>query len=90
MVSKLDSDSSDVMVFDSMYTSVDNGTQTVIQNLFALSVQSEIKTVPMQKQRGVDDCGLFAIATAIVLAFDVDPAELTFQQDAMRTCVEVL
>ena len=90
VVSKLDSDSSDVMVFDSMYTSVDKGTQTVIQNLFALSVHSEIKTVPMQKQRGGDDCGLYAIATATVLPFGVDPAVLTFQQDAMRTRVEVL
>ena len=70
-----------------IYTSVDKGTQAVIQNLFALSVQSEIKTVPMQKQRGGDHCGLFAIATATALAFGVDPAELTFQQDAMRTHV---
>lgn len=38
----------------------------------------------MQKQRGWDDCGLFAIAVATAFAFGVDPAEVTFQQDAMR------
>ena len=85
VASTLDHDSSDVMVFDSIYTSVDKGTQVVIQNLFALSVQSVIKS--MQKQRGGDDCGLFAVATATALAFGIDPAELTFQQDAMRVHV---
>ena len=47
VASKLDHDSSDVMVFDSIYKSVNKGTQVVIQNLFALSVQSVIKI--MQK-----------------------------------------
>ena len=53
VASKLDHDSSDVMVFDSIYKSVNKGTQVVIQNLFALSVQSVIKI--MQKQRGGND-----------------------------------
>ena len=64
---------------------MDKGTQVVIQNLFTLSVQSEIKI--MQRQGGGDDCGLFAIAIATALAFGVDPAELTFQQDTMRARV---
>ena len=73
---------SDVKVFDSVYTSVDKGTKTVIAKLFQSS--ERLKIAALQKQRGGDDCGLFAIAVATALSFGVDPSEVSFQQDAMR------
>ena len=73
---------SDVKVFDSVYTSVDKDTKTVIAGLFQSS--ERLKIAALQKQRGGDDCGLFAIAVATALSFGVDPSEVAFQQDAMR------
>ena len=58
-------------------------TEAVIRNLFQTSEDLRIEVTYMQKQRDGDDCGLFAIAAATALAFGVNPAEVTFQQDGM-------
>ena len=42
--------------------------------------------VPVQKQHaGSNDCGVFAIANAIVITFGEDPPVLHYNQTLMRT-----
>ncbi len=38
----------------------------------------------MPKQYGTDDCGLFALAFAIAICMDKNPAKLFFEQISMR------
>ena len=40
--------------------------------------------VPVQKQVGVQDCGLFAITNAMAIPFGRDPGTETFEQALMR------
>ena len=53
--------SSHVDVYDSLYDHLDADTQNVSLKLFD-NDQSQINMVKVQKQQGVDDRGLFAIA----------------------------
>ena len=68
-------------VYDSVYEEVDDDTHTVIQNLLGPD-RVRISMVEMQKQRGPDDCGLFAIAVATSLVHGAGLC--TFRQDQMR------
>ena len=38
----------------------------------------------MPKQYGTDDCGLFALAYAIAICMDKNPAKIIFEQISMR------
>ena len=40
--------------------------------------------VRVQKQQGVDDCGLFIIANVVSLVRKTDPATVTYVQSQMR------
>ena len=71
-----------VKVYDSLYTSVDQVTLRLISTLFGSDTQVKVEVGP--KQLGVKDCGLFAIATATLLASGGDPTSVTFNQLAMR------
>ena len=55
-------------VYDSLYRDVDDGTQRKVEKVFGSPVKFNLPDV--QKQEGVTDCGLFAIAFATSLAFD--------------------
>ena len=54
-----------VNIYDSLYDSVDEKSLKIIQQLFGVK---EVRVVPVQKQQGFNDCGLFAIAYAVYLA----------------------
>ena len=54
-----------VNVYDSLYDSVDEKNLKIIQQLFGIK---EVHVVPVQKQQGFSDCGLFSIACAVYLA----------------------
>ena len=45
---------------------------------------TDIVMVGTQRQTGAQDCGLFAIAFAISIAFGQDPAKTTYDQSGMR------
>ena len=49
-----------------------------VKTLFGCNLRN-INMVPVQKQVGVHDCGLFAFANAMAIAFDRDPGTETFQ-----------
>ena len=71
-----------VKVYDSLYTSIDQVTLDLITSLFGSSTQVKLEQGP--KQLGVKDCGVFAIATATLLAYGGNPTTATFNQQAMR------
>ena len=73
-----------VNVYDSLYTSLDEKTAKVIQNLLKCSLFN-IKMIPVQKQVGITDCALFAIAFATAKALGRDPSKEVFDQGRMRT-----
>ena len=57
-------ESNKVMVYDSLYDSVDDRTQVIIRELFGVSAKHDLAKV-----QGVRDCGLFAIAFATAICF---------------------
>ena len=77
-------------VYDSVYSTIDDGTLTVLHNLFEFS---DVQIVEFQKQVGGSDCGLFSIAIATEILFDsttssiYDSTKLYFCQDSMRSHV---
>ena len=73
----------EVNIYDYVYSTVDEETDKVLANLFHYS--SSVKVMQTQKQVGGNDCGLFAIAIAIAIAFGADPTKLLFDQVAMRS-----
>lgn len=73
-----------IKIFDSIFRNVDSQTKKVLSNLFGCLSTLTIKVVNSQKQNGVKDCGLFAIAFATALAFGENPSEIKFSQESMR------
>lgn len=71
-----------IKVFDSVYDSVDKDTESLILNLFQNDGSPKLEMARMHKQKGGNDCGLFAIAVATALAFGSNPFQ--FQQSGMR------
>ncbi len=80
-------------MYDSLYTTLDSATQTKIENTFPDS-NIEILLPPAQKQDGVKDCGLFALASATFFAFGNSPHSLLLHFDQKKlpthyvSCVE--
>lgn len=54
-------DSQTIEVYDSLYSDVSEGSKTVIFNLFEKR-RTKLVKVDVQRQHGMQDCGLFAIA----------------------------
>ena len=71
----------EVLVYDSVYNSVDDDTVGIIKNLFCCD---NIKMVECQNQCGSNDCGLFSIAIATAIANGIDHIKLKYEQDDMR------
>ena len=58
----------------------------ILDMLYGKAVhQSRIANI--SKQKGVKDCGLYAIAIAVLLVKGLDPEGVTFVQDQMRNHV---
>ena len=69
----------EVLVVDSVFNSLDNDTRKTITNLFKYTGSTgklNIKLARSQKQRGGDDCGLFAIAFATAIALGKSPMKI--------------
>ena len=93
MCSKID-EQGIISVYDSKFNQ-HSSEQLDIQLSLLYGTQSKsLKVVvqPIQQQRGVSDCGVFAISVCIALANDVDPCELRWRQANMRNhlrkCIE--
>ena len=54
-----------------------------VLSLVSLGI-SGIDIVPIHKQQGTQDCGLYSIAICVSLAFKLKPELLKFNQSAMR------
>ena len=75
----------DVHVYDSMYPSA--GTLVKAQTAALLHTESpaiHLKFMSVQMQAGGYDCGLFAVAFAVALAFGNPPGQFHFEQQKMR------
>ena len=53
--------------------------------MFALKRPGDINMVSVQKQQGLKDCGVFAIAIMISLTFDENLSCVTYRQNQLRT-----
>ena len=72
----------EVNIYDSLFTSLDCATRSLVLQLFGEDKQIKMQSCP--KQQGGDDCGLFAIAISTAIAYSVKPTTITFNQAAMR------
>ena len=63
----------DVMyIYDSVYNSIDNASRNILQSLFEVKNNFKVTMALGQKQeRGSNNCGLFAVATATTIALDL-------------------
>ena len=77
-----------VVVYDSIYRSPNKHTEKQLCSLYRDQIQNfklEVELLTVQTQKGVVECGLFAIAFAVDLAFGNDPATIFYDQDDMRS-----
>ncbi len=85
-VSSVACDHGEIKVYDSSFTSLDRATERLIHKEFqSPGVKTVINIVLFQKQKGVKDCGLFAIACATSIAFGIDPVKQKLKQDSLRS-----
>ena len=52
--------------------------------MFLIKNCSKINIMPVQKQNGSKDCGVFAIAMMTSIAYGEDPQNVTHDQDNLR------
>ena len=73
-----------VAVYDSVFVRLDAETRTTIKKMFRLKKTKDIIMMPMQKQYGSTDCGVFAIAVLTSLAHEEDPSKFKYNQTELR------
>ena len=70
------------MIYDSMYTSVDDEVRETISKLFYCTDDTHVPLAPMQKQDAAsNNCGVLAIAIATAI---INPSLLHFKEKEMR------
>ena len=72
-----------VKVYDSVFSSPDSETRMICLNLFDITKKPKLTYLPVQKQEGVDDCGVFSIAFATALLHQQNPVNIQFLQSSM-------
>ena len=84
-ISTVDCPLGTIRVYDSLQLGLNSSLKRLIADLmFHQGKKIKIEYVNMQQQRGPNDCGLFAIATATALCNGIDPNKLEFTQKGMR------
>ena len=73
-----------VNVNDTLFNKLDYETKGVVKKLCALKRTGDINMIPIQKQQGSKDCGVFVIAIMISLTFDENPTCVTYRQNHLR------
>ena len=75
----------DMFVYDSLYSTVNESVKTQISNLICTQNSSiRLSFVDVVRQSGINDCGVFAVAYATSLCFEVSLSNPFFQQKSMR------
>ena len=75
-----------VLVIDCVHKSLDDKTKSKVCRLFQReSTTLVIKVVNRRRQKGEEDCGLFAIAYATAIVFDQNAAKKRLNQESVRT-----
>ena len=72
----------EVMVFDSLYSSIDQLTLELLLKLFGPDTKVKLEMSP--QQYGGKDCGVFAIAMCTSLAYGHRPSCIAYDQSTMR------
>ena len=62
-----------VNVYDTIFDKLDHESRGIIKRIFSVKDSTKITMVPIQKQKGIKDCGVFTIAIMTSLAYDEDP-----------------
>lgn len=78
----------EILVIDSIFKSVDSETRRTINMLFkhaGTTKTLDIRLLNSQKQKGSNDCGLFAIAFATAFALGKGMEKLRFRQEFLST-----
>lgn len=74
-----------VKVYDSLFLYLDKDSLQSVENCFTLNNKiPQVKMMQCRKQEGGKDCGVYAIAFAVALAFSSNPSRQNFKQDTMR------
>ena len=74
-----------VNVFDSFYKAIDKENKLQIANVLKPTGKNiKFNIIPVQRQAGGTECGLFAIAFAVALGLGFNPTKLLFKQESMR------
>ena len=74
-----------VKVYDSMHLRLPSSLKQIIADLmFHKGRNIKVQYINMQNQIGLNDCGLFAIASAAAICHDIDPSKVDFCQKDMR------
>ena len=75
----------EVRVFDSLFHYCDEETEYVIAKLFQCGPKKvTVKVAHSQKQKGGSDCGVYAIAFATAIAYEMNAGRQKLKQEAMR------
>uniref|UniRef100_A0A1X7TP91 Ubiquitin-like protease family profile domain-containing protein n=1 Tax=Amphimedon queenslandica TaxID=400682 RepID=A0A1X7TP91_AMPQE len=72
--------------YDSVYSKLPENSERILSFLLAENgfIQVKVNCVPVKKQSGSSDCGLYAIANATALANGIDPQSCVYRQNEMR------
>lgn len=72
--------------YDSLYSKLPEDAETIISFLLGQNscFKISLNCIPIHKQAGYIDCGLYAIALATSIAHGVDPETQVYRQDEMR------
>ena len=85
IISTVGCSSNTVHVYDSLNLPFTKDLEAILADLlFTNNTHIILKNIKIQYQRGTNDCGLFAIATACAICNGHNPAELKFNQKCMR------
>jgi len=84
-ISTVETDESDVYVYDSLYRQLSDKVQSQIACIMKTPFrQINAHFIDIQRQSGTSDCGVFAIAFATSLCFGQQPELLSYNQPLMR------
>uniref|UniRef100_A0A1X7USD2 PHD-type domain-containing protein n=1 Tax=Amphimedon queenslandica TaxID=400682 RepID=A0A1X7USD2_AMPQE len=77
----------EVNYYDSVYSKLPQTAEDIISFLLSKNnlTHAIVKCIPVQRQMGSTDCGLYAIANATALAYKIEPECLLYEQGEMRT-----
>jgi len=87
VVTTINNHNGEVLIFDSVFSGLDDDTMKTICNLFEHSCSTaklNVKMMKTPKQKDGDDSGVFSIAYATAIALGRSSAKLTFRQTSMR------